>query len=320
MFKGSSLKCWDNPHRKKLMMNKVQAMSTKIRHPQRGFFGFGLTIVILGTSQGSLAQNGTTRLEEFGLTTEALVTNIEAVETNIASCMREAGFEYVANDFNTVKKGMSADKSLPGLGEEEFIAHYGFGISTFYTGQPPQLSELATPAQIGLGEENVALFKNLAPADQVAYTRTLFGDNAEATFAVALESEDFSRTGGCTRKAVEGVFSPEQLKMTYVNPMDARIEEDPRMIAALEQYAECVRGGGFDYTHERDIEADLRNRLLAITKGAPVEALSDEAKTALSDLQSFERSLGVVALGCETNILDPVAEQITNELFTGQQQ
>src|SRR5262249_39236237 len=71
------------------------------------------------------------------------------------------------------------------------------------------------------------------PADRVAYNRALLGDDVSATFAVALEIEDLSRTGGCTRKAISEVFKPEQLKASHYNPQDALINRDPRMKAAL---------------------------------------------------------------------------------------
>lgn len=212
--------------------------------------------------------------EEFGLTREELVTRIEAVEGLVAQCMSEAGFEYVAADYDTVRQGMVADKSLPGLSEEEFIAQYGYGISTLYTGLGPQASDATTPAKIGLGERNVAIYNNLSPADQVAYNRALFGENQDATFAVALEAEDFSRTGGCTRAAIEQVFAPEQLTITYANPLDALIQQDPRMVAAFGEYADCIREAGFDYTHPEQIEADIRSRVDAITSGDPLDALS----------------------------------------------
>ena len=50
---------------------------------------------------------------------------IEQVEALIAKCMRAQGFEYVAVDAETVRRGMAADKTLPGLEEREFIARYG---------------------------------------------------------------------------------------------------------------------------------------------------------------------------------------------------
>src|SRR5690348_8543493 len=119
--------------------------------------------------------------EEFGMTQEELFTAIENVEAEISTCMRGAGFEYVAVDYNTVRHGMTSDKSLPGMSERQFIEAYGFGISTLYTGLAPQLSELRTPAQIGLGDQNVQIYQSLSPADQVAYSHTLFGEHPDAT-------------------------------------------------------------------------------------------------------------------------------------------
>jgi hypothetical protein len=253
--------------------------------------------------------------EEFGLTREQLVTHIETVEGLIAECMSEAGFEYIAADYDTVREGMLADKSLPGLSEEEFIDQYGYGISTLYTGLGPQASDANTPAKLGLGEQNVQIFNDLSTADQAAYNRALLGENTDATFAVALEAEDFSRTGGCTRSAIEQVFAPEQLTITYANPLDALVEQDPRMIAAFGEYSDCIREAGFDYSHPEQIEADFRSRVDAITSGDPLESLSADARAALTELQGEERAVASVAFACEEEILTPVEEQILQELY-----
>jgi hypothetical protein len=258
--------------------------------------------------------------EEFGMTREELFTAIENVEAQISQCMREAGFEYIAVDYSTVRKGMTADKSLPRMPEREFIREYGFGISTLYTGLAPQLSELRTPAQIGLGEQNLEIYRNLSPADQVAYSHTLFGEHPDATFAVALETEDFSRTGGCTRSAIETFFTEEQMSATYINPFDVLVDKDPRMVAANAEFANCLREAGFEYNHEKEIEPDVRKRLDTITGGAPLEALSSEARTALAELQVYERGLAVATLSCEARHLDPVADQVEREYYAGPQQ
>lgn len=191
--------------------------------------------------------------EEFGMTREELVTNLETVESLIATCMQDAGFEYVAADYRTVRRGMTADKSLPGMSERQFIALHGFGISTLYSGLAPQLAAETIPAKIGLGEQNIQNFNSLSPADQEAYNFTLFGENTEATFAVALEIEDFSRTGGCTRQAIEQIFTPEQMAAGYYNPLDTLIRQDPRMATAITEFTECVRAAGFDYSHPDDV-------------------------------------------------------------------
>ena len=83
--------------------------------------------------------------------------------------------------------------TLPGMTERQFIAQYGFGISTLYTGLPPQLAAETIPAKIGLGEQNVRIFSSLSPADQEAYNHTLLGEHTDAAFAVALLLEPGDR-------------------------------------------------------------------------------------------------------------------------------
>jgi hypothetical protein len=231
--------------------------------------------------------------------------------------MREQGFEYVAADFRTVRRGMTADKSMPGMEEEEFIEQYGFGVSTLYTGEAPQLNQGYSPARVGLGEKNVQIFKNLSPADQVAYNRALLGENTDATLAVGLEIENFSRCGGCTRKAIEQVFKPDDLKPTYYNPKDAIINSDPRMKAALREFSEKMRDAGFDYNHPDDVETDIRNRLYEITGGEtiPVAQMTPERQEALKKLQEYERRVGIICLELQEEIFEPVEEKIEKEMY-----
>jgi hypothetical protein len=271
---------------------------------------------MLSGSAGAGASPGPGQ-REFGLTERQLVQNIEKVEALIAGCMRARGFEYVAVDSETVRRGMKADKTLPGLGEEEFVARYGFGIATLYTGKPPQLATGYSPGKIGLGTRNIETFKSLSPADQVAYNRALLGENSDATFAVGLDSEDFSRSGGCTREAIAGVFEPEQLKASYYNPKDALVANDPRMKAALREYAAAMREAGFDTADPNAVEGEIRERLDAITSGGtvPVEQLSSEQLAALEELQNYERRLAAKTLALEEKIVEPVEDRVEKELF-----
>jgi hypothetical protein len=256
--------------------------------------------------------------EEFGMSPRELVQAIEKTEELIARCMREQGFQYVAADHNTVRAGMAADKRLPGLSEEEFVSRYGFGVSTFYTGLPPQLSTDYSPARVGLGEHNVQVFRGLSPADQVAYNRALLGEDVTSTFAVALETEDLSRTGGCTRKAVGETFKPDQLKASHYNPQDALINKDQRMKAALGFWQREMKKAGFDYGHPDEIEPDLRNRLGTLTEGGKllVAKMSPDQKAALRKLQDFERLVAAKSFKMQEEVLTPVEERIQEELFS----
>jgi hypothetical protein len=281
---------------------------------------FQLLLVIANMSAavaGALGETNTPGSEEFGLTKKELAQSIEKVESLIAECMHKQGFEYVPNDYKTVHHGMVSDKSLPGLDEDEFVEQYGFGISTLYTGEPPQLNKGYSPGRIGLGERNVEIFKKLSPADQAAYNRALLGENVTATFAVSLEAENFSRCGGCTLEAVKKVFKSDQLKSTYYNPKDALVNKDPRMKAALRTYSEKMRAAGFDYNHPDEVEADINKRMNAILGGGTptLDKLSPEQKTALKKLQEYERRAAKANLKLQAEIFDPVEERIEKEIY-----
>jgi hypothetical protein len=256
--------------------------------------------------------------EEFGMTQRQLVQAVEQGETLIAKCMREQGFQYVAVDYNTVRAGMKSDKSMPGLSEEDFINKYGFGVATMYTGQPPQLTTGYSPARVGLGERNIQIFKSLSPADQAAYNRALFGENIEASFAMALETENLSQTSGCTRRAIEQVFQPEQIKTSYYNPQNALINNDPRMKAALRKFAAEMKRAGFDYNHPDDVEPDIRTRLAALTSNGslPPEKMTSEQRAELKKLQDYERRVAAKTFKLQEDLLAPVEERIQQELFS----
>jgi hypothetical protein len=283
----------------------------------KGVLAMGLALLLLRPCPAGAQAPAGFGAEEFGLTQRQLVQAIEQGETLIAKCMREQGFQYVAADYNTVRAGMKSDKSMPGMSEEDFINKYGFGVSTMYTGQPPQLATGYSPTRVGLGERNVQIFKSLSAADQAAYNRTLFGENSESSFAIALESENLSQTGGCTRTAIEQVFQPEQLKTSYYNPQNAFINNDPRMKAALRKFASEMKRSGFDYNHPDDVEPDIRTRLAALTSGSSlqIEKMTPEQRTELKKLQDYERRVAAKTFKLQEELLAPVEERIQQELF-----
>jgi hypothetical protein len=277
-----------------------------------------LLAILLTPAMAAAQASKSLGTEEFGMSPRELVQAIEKTEQLIARCMADQGFQYIAADHNTVRAGMSADKSLPGLSEEEFVSRFGFGVSTFYTGLPPQLSTGYNPARVGLGDRNVQIFRKLSSADQVAYNRALLGDDLSSTFAVALETEDLSRTGGCTRNALTETFKPDQLKASHYNPQDALINKDPRMKSALESWQREMKKAGFEYGHPDEIEPDLRNRLAALTESGKllVSKMSQDQKAALRKLQDYERLVAAKSFKMQEEVLAPVEEKIQEELFS----
>jgi hypothetical protein len=279
--------------------------------------GAGLILALLSPELALAQASPSVGTAEFGLTPKQLVQAIDQVEQLISKCMHEEGFEYIAADHSTVQSAMAANKKLPGLSEQEFVSKFGFGVSTTYTGEPPQLASGYNPAKIGLGERNVQIFRSLSQADQVAYNRALFGGDFATPFAVAIETENFSQCGGCTRKAVEQVFKPEQVQASFYNPLDELVNKDPRMKAALRYYGNEMKKAGFDYTHPDQVEPDLRARLAAITNGStvPIEKMSAEQRASLKRLQNYELGVATRSFKLQEEVLGPVEEKVQEEMF-----
>lgn len=245
--------------------------------------------------------------EEFGLTMEELALRVEQVEAAIGTCMSVAGFEYVPVDFDTIRDAQSADGTLPGVSDDDFLAQYGFGLTTL-ADRPNMMVTIAQG-------QNGAIFEALGEADQIAYTRTLLGENDDAAFVVGLEEEDFSDTGGCTRSAVAEFFTDDELTGNYVNPGDALIDNDPRMVAAFGEWSDCLADDGFDYDHPDDLDDDLVDQLDAILGDQEAGELTGESLQALNELQGFERAIAEIAEDCEDDHIAPVEEEIETELY-----
>lgn len=258
-----------------------------------------------GASAPQAASGGSGKIgnEEFGLSLEALTTRVEATEKAIGECMKSAGFEYTPADFASIKQAMDSDKTAPGLSDEAYVAEFGFGITTQF--DKPIVS-------FGAGPQNVSVLNALAAADQDAYRRELWGEALEWTHVRALEEEDFSETQGCTKAAVDKVYSPEELSGSYVNPGDKLVEQDPRMVKALKAWSECVKEGGYTYDHPDQIIDDLTTRLDAITQGEDPRTVTSPA---LTELQGLEKAIAVVASECAAEHIEEVQVQVEAEVY-----
>ena len=101
-----------------------------------------------GTTGNSAADAPQIGPHEFGLDDATLNSRIVTAEASIAACMADAGFEYVPVDAVTVREAMNADGKLPGVSDEDFVAQYGFGITTISA--DPVLEQ-------GRGEQNTRI-------------------------------------------------------------------------------------------------------------------------------------------------------------------
>lgn len=244
--------------------------------------------------------------EEFGLPLAELAGRIEKTEQLIATCMTGAGFKYVANDFVTIMKAMSSDQTAKGVAAEDYVKQFGLGITT----QPDKPLVL-----FGAGPQNTAYLSGLPASDQVAFKRALWGEATDWNHARAVEEEDFSLAKGCTRSAADKTYSPHEVAGGYVNPADKRVAQDPRMIAALKKWSECMRAKGFNFDTPDQVEADLRERLAGVAKGKDVTTLTGSALAALGQLQGEERAVATVLTTCEERHIEPVQDKVESEIL-----
>lgn len=257
------------------------------------------------TQQPTTGGNGNQEVgrEEFGLTEEGLVTAIDDTETAIASCMAEKAFEYIPIDPVTFRQAMASLTAVPGLNDEEFVAEYGYGFTTL----PPTQKFRA-------GEENQLIYEDLPTSDQDAYDRALWGENTETTFVFMLENEDFEGAGGCTKTAIEGVFTAEQRNPNFTNPFDVQVAQDPRLIDATKEWAACMSEDGYDYESPEDAEDQILERYDSLTKGQDPTTLTGSDADALKDLQAEERAIAAADLVCAEEFLIPVEDQVERDI------
>jgi hypothetical protein len=256
------------------------------------------------TETGGEALPGT---EEFGLTEEEYAAHIEETQALIAFCMAEAGFEYVPADVETVAKAQAALRVEPGYTEEEYKEKWGWGVTTRFDN---------IVKEIELGPQNLRIIADLSEADRLAYERTLWGDDPNATFAFTFDEEDFSSTGGCTRQAVEQVFTPEQLRGNYINPKDTLIESDPRVVEANANWVACMQDAGYDgYVEQDEIIEEFEERLEELTGGEDPATLTGARAEELKQLQEEEIAIALVDLECQLAHTRPVIEAVEVEVY-----
>ncbi len=246
-------------------------------------------------------------IKEFGLTEEEYASHIERTQALIAQCMADAGFEYVPADVETVASAQAAVRVEPGYTRLEYKRRWGYGVTTRFDN---------VVKEIELGPRNLRYIASLSEADREAFERTLYGEDPDATFAFTFDEEDFSSTGGCTRKAVEQIFTPEQMKGTYSNPKDVLIEKDPRVVKANENWVACMQAHGYDgYLDQDEIIEEFEERLEALTEGEDPRALTGAKAEKLKQMQREEIEISLADLDCQIKHVDRVIRVVEIEVF-----
>lgn len=240
--------------------------------------------------------------EQIGFDGDAVLQRQARAENLIRDCMKARGFDYVPVDPVAQQAALVGSR---GLSKDEFEAQYGYGITTLYE-ERQQLSELGP---------NQSIRAALSPADQAAYDRTLYGDDPTQTFAVALDTGDFSKLGGCVKEAADTVFGGAQFLESLVakiDELDQRVKSDPRMVAAIRQWVGCMKQSGYDLADPDQVDVTLQTQLEAIV-GTPDNRNPDYDRAALKALQREEVAMVTKDLACEDKHITKVEDKVQAE-------
>ena len=245
--------------------------------------------------------------DQLGFDTAGIMARQSRVEADIRECMKAQGFDYVPIDPFAQRAAVTVVSRLT---DEDFLEQFGYGISTLWGRGGSQ------------ADPNQRLRAGLSPADRRAYDRALWGENAGATFQAAVDSGDFTKLGGCTRKATETVFGGAQVLTQLqgkLDQLDERILEDQRMVRAVERWTACMARAGYRYEDPDEIDADLTKRMERIVGPLPGPFATGPASghkpapydhRALADLQQEEVAIARADYACERKEITPVESTV----------
>ncbi|HYF25577.1 MAG TPA: hypothetical protein VD931_07565 [Baekduia sp.] len=248
--------------------------------------------------------------DQLGFNQSAIDARQSRVEAAIRDCMKAEGFEYVPVDPIAQRAAVTGSGRLS---DEDFLQQFGYGISTLW-GRGGNREDPNRTIRAGLG-----------PADQRAYDRALYGENAGATFFAAVDSGDFSELGGCTKKATEQVFGGAAVLNELTGKLDEleeRILEDQRMTKAIEAWSACMADKGFRYEEPEAIDEDLLERMEELvgsypgqfaTGPKPGESAKDFDPADLKALQREEVQIARADDACEKEHITPVEDEVAPE-------
>jgi hypothetical protein len=189
---------------------------------------------------------------QLGFDDAALIVRQTRMEAVVRDCMKAQGFDYIPVDPAAQRAALFGSSRLSDI---DFIRQFGYGVSTLWGHGSRQI------------DPNQRLRASLGGADRAAYDRALGGDDATATFADAMDTGDFTKLGGCRRKAARAVFGGTQVLSEIqgkLDQLDERILQDQRMVRAVERWSSCMAVDGFHYDDPDVIEGDFLKRVQKI--------------------------------------------------------
>ena len=286
------------------------------RSPRPALVAGALTCVVLLAGCGATdpkekppSQTGGSIEDQLGFTRKGITAAQAKVENEIATCMKNQGFDYIPGDPVAVQAALTGK---PNMTDAEFEAQFGYGISTLYGRGTPQ------------SDPNVKIRDALSPVDRTAYDKALSGGQPDQTFFHAVDTGDFSQLGGCTKAATDKAFGGSALLSTLqrkLDELDDSILADQRMVKANAAWTKCMQDAtGESFEDAAAIEDEITKQFEKIV-GPPlppgqVAAEGTYDKAALATLQRREVELSDKDVACEKKKITPVEDVVRKEKET----
>ncbi|GBE25763.1 hypothetical protein BMS3Bbin02_02052 [bacterium BMS3Bbin02] len=224
---------------------------------------------------------------------EAVTVVFEEREVALAECMKREGFDYFPQKSVIREAGVTA--GAPSLNQYEFLAQYGYGISTTLGNS----SDRGVSGVGGAPDPNADIIAALSDTERTEYDLVRRSCWSAAVAAVP------SRTGWIVTGGDGDLSLEDQLRLELnddLADLSVRIAADSRSVDAREVWSRCMADRGFSYAEPEAVTTELEALVApiraALEAGNGVEDLSGTDKRLLEQIQQRELAIGVADAAC----------------------
>ncbi|MBM7783323.1 hypothetical protein [Tenggerimyces flavus] len=259
------------------------------------------------------------------------------VEAEVVACMKDAGFDYVANiPKDDVGKAFEEAYSLP---PDEFAKKYGYGVATL---------DHLMPSDEASTDPNQKIREKLSSQAQKAYDKALYGAAAagvvvdsgsgSTTKSSKPSRKDMEADPGCYGKASEKVYGKQkQFDENAWKKFDSlfkdlealrkRMENDQRVKDATTAWSDCMADQGYpDFKKPQDAQSSVWDKFSDASKPAdgggegessapaakPMPMKLDAAKR--KEIRELELKLAPIDYECQQKTFVKAAKEVQIEL------
>ncbi|MCC2309748.1 hypothetical protein [Cellulomonas chengniuliangii] len=214
-------------------------------------------------------------------------------ENLIASCMQEAGFEYIPREISSADYG-DDDETFEFT--EDYAAREGYGYSS-----PEPESDDAEPV-----DPNADYLAAMSESERAAYELALWGEQDEPIDDEAEYEWDWTKAG-CSGKASNEAWAASPMA-AFEDPAYADLNEqisrlydeayaDPKIAAVDATWSACMNEAGYDFAQVLDANNSFADQYSALWQAADPEAGTDKAAEAA--LREREVATAVADARCQ---------------------